>query len=333
MELLPNRHEPQLSILTRLPPHHEIYSTCALKYCGYPAARHFPRWPWLACPTPNLPIPLKTSIAFVALLCALLLSPLAAFAAGGDDAGYILRPNDTISLAVYGEPELSVLVRILKTGESSFPLLGPVKVTGMSLAAATAHIRELYAKDYLVEPKITLTVAEYAAEYVAVFGAVKTPGQIPMPVSGRLDLATAMSAVGGLADNADADGNGIQLIRASGATSNFSKDAIQGPAGRTQLAPGDRIVVSQSANVDKYVTVLGQVHKPGQVPFPLKGRFDLINAIALAGGTTDLANPKRVSINRKGTVKVVDYKELSQHGDRPYLMQPDDVITVEERRF
>ena len=281
----------------------------------------------------QLPNPLKTSIAFAALLCACLWSPVPAFADGGDNTGYILRPNDTVSLSVYGEPELSVLVRILKTGESSFPLLGPVKITGMSIADATAHIRELYAKDYLVEPKINLTVSEYAAEYIAVFGAVKTPGQIPMPVSGRLDLATAMSAVGGLAENADADGNGIQLIRASGTTSNFSKEAIQGPAGRTQLAPGDRIVVSQSANVDKYVTVLGQVHKPGQVPFPLKGRFDLINAIALAGGTTDLANLKRVSINRKGTVSVVDYKELSQQGDHPYLMQPDDVITVEERRF
>lgn len=281
----------------------------------------------------QLPNPLKTFIALAALLSALLLSPGPAFADGGDTPGYILRPNDTVSLSVYGEPELSVLVRILKTGESSFPLLGPVKVTGMSIAEATAHIRELYAKDYLVEPKVNLTVSEYAAEYIAVFGAVKTPGQIPMPVSGRLDLATAMSAVGGLAENADADGNGIQLIRASGTTSNFSREAIQGPAGRTQLAPGDRIVVSQSANVDKYVTVLGQVHKPGQVPFPLKGRFDLINAIALAGGTTDLANLKKVSINRKGTVTVVDYKELSQQGDRPCLMQPDDVVTVDERRF
>ncbi|MEI7957223.1 MAG: polysaccharide biosynthesis/export family protein, partial [Verrucomicrobiota bacterium] len=158
---------------------------------------------------------MKTSIAFAALLCACLWSPVPAFADGGDNTGYILRPNDTVSLSVYGEPELSVLVRILKTGESSFPLLGPVKITGMSIADATAHIRELYAKDYLVEPKINLTVSEYAAEYIAVFGAVKTPGQIPMPVSGRLDLATAMSAVGGLAENADADGNGIQLIRAS----------------------------------------------------------------------------------------------------------------------
>ena len=257
--------------------------------------------------------------------------PAAAFAAGDDDMGYVLRPNDTISLSVYGEPDLSVLVRILKTGESSFPLLGPVKVTGMSVAAAAAHLRELYAKDYLVDPKLNLTVADYAAEFVAVFGAVRTPGQIPMPVSGHLDLATAMSAVGGLAENADA--NAIQLIRAAGTTSTFTMEAIQGSAGRTQLVAGDRIIVNHSAFVDKTVTILGQVHKPGPVPFPLKGKFDLINAIALAGGTTDMANPKKVSINRKGTVKIVDFRDLSQRGDQPFLMQPDDIVTVPERIF
>ena len=51
----------------------------------------------------------------------------AAHGADKDDASrYILRPNDSISLSVYQEPDLSGKVRILKTGEASFPLLGPV---------------------------------------------------------------------------------------------------------------------------------------------------------------------------------------------------------------
>ena len=242
---------------------------------------------------------------------------------------YVLRPNDTISLSVYGEPDLSVSVRILKTGESSFPLLGAVKVTGMSVTAATAYLRDLYAKDYLVDPKLNLTVVDTATEFVAVFGAVRTPGQIPVPGSGHLDLITVMTAVGGLAENAD--DKGIQLIRATGSTTTFSMEAIQGSAGRTQLAGGDRIVVSQSAFVGKTVIVLGQVGKPGPIPYPLKGKLDLTNALALAGGSTPLANLKKVSINRKGTVTVVDYRENSQRGDHPFLLYPDDVVTVPER--
>ncbi len=256
---------------------------------------------------------------------------LAAHGAAAVDAGYVLRPNDTIRLAVYQEPDLSVQVRILKTGEASFPLIGSVQIGGLTVAAAATKLRDLYAKDYLVDPKLNLTVDEYATEYISVIGAVRTPGQIPMPVSGHLDLASAMASVGGLAENADP--NGIQLVRASGTTSTFSMETIQGASGRTQLGAGDRIVVSQSAFVGKTVTVLGSVGKPGPLPFPLKGKLDLVNAIAMAGGLTDMANPKKVTINRKGTVTVVDFKIISQRGDRPFLLQPDDVVTVAERMF
>lgn len=244
---------------------------------------------------------------------------------------YSLRPNDTIRLAVYEEPDLSVQVRILKTGQASFPLIGSVEVGGLSVSDATRKIRDCYAKDYLVDPKITLTVDDYATEFISVIGAVKSPGLIPMPVSGHLDLASAIASVGGLA--ADADLNKIQLVRAAGAIASFSMVAIQGASGRIQLAAGDRIIVNQSAFVGKTVTVLGQVGKPGPLPFPLNGRLDLVNAVALAGGVTEMANPKKVSINRKGEVTQVNFKEISQRGDRPLWLQPDDVITVAERFF
>ncbi len=264
-------------------------------------------------------------------LVVFLVMSVSALGAGAEDATYTLRPNDTIRLAVYEEPDLSVQVRILKTGQASFPLIGSVEVGGLSVAAAAARIRELFAQDYLVDPKLTLTVDEYATEFISVIGAVKIPGQIPMPVSGQLDLASAMATAGGLADNADA--NSIQLVRASGTTSNFSMSSIGGTSGRIQLAAGDRIIVNQSAYVGKTVTVLGQVGRPGPINFPINGRLDLVNAIAVAGGLTELANPKKVSINRRGTVTVVDFKAISQRGDRPFLLQPDDVVTIAERLF
>lgn len=293
-----------------------------------------------ACRSTYIPMPSRflKSMSPVGLLrvILLLILPLLALGAGKggsgkDDASYILRPNDIINLAVYGETDLSVQVRILKTGEASFPLIGSVPVGGLSVAAAAANIRDLYAKDYLVDPKLTLSVFEYATEFISVIGAVKVPGQIPMPVSGHLDLASAMATVGGLLENADS--NSIQLVRASGTSTTYSMDSIQGASGRVQLAAGDRIIVNQSAFVGKTVTVLGEVRKPGPVAFPLNGKLDLVNAIAFAGGLTELANQKKVSINRKGTVTVVDFRVISQRGDRPYLLQPDDVITVAERWF
>lgn len=263
-------------------------------------------------------------------LLVLLLS-LAGLGAVQEDSTYTLRPNDTIRLAVYEEPDLSVQIRILKTGQASFPLIGSVEIGGLTVADAAGKIRDLYAKDYLVDPKLTLTVDEYATEFISVIGAVKNPGQVPMPVSGNLDLASAMATAGGLAE--DADGNKIQLVRASGTTSSFSMASIQGESGRVRLGPGDRIIVNQSAFVGRKITVLGQVGRPGPVLFPLNGKLDLVNAIALAGGITELANPKKVTINRKGQVSTVNFKEVSERGDRPFWLLPDDVITVAERLF
>ena len=198
-------------------------------------------WPFSVI-HPRRPAPrsLKTDMRLTGIfrLILFLVVSAAAFGAGTDDVTYVLRPNDTIRLAVYEEPDLSVQVRILKTGQASFPLIGSVEIGGLSVSAAAAKIRELYAKDYLVDPKLTLTVDEYATEFISVIGAVRNPGQIPMPVSGQLDLASAMATAGGLAETADA--NSIQLVRASGTTSTYSMAAIQGEAGRVKLGPGDR---------------------------------------------------------------------------------------------
>jgi polysaccharide export outer membrane protein len=268
------------------------------------------------------------------LLCCVLLSALAAglVQAAPEDASYVLRPNDLIKLDVYGEADLSGSVRILKSGQASFPLIGSVAVSGMSVSDAVAKIRDLYAKKYLVDPKMTLTVEDYATDYVSVIGAVRNPGQIPIPVAGQLDLASAVAAAGGLADHANV--NGIQVIRAAGGTTTYTKSTIESSGGgRVQLAAGDRIVVLQSTYVGKTVSILGRVGRPGPVGFPVSGGLDLVNAIAFAGGLTELANPKKITINRKGKVSVVDYREISQRADRPYQLEPGDVVTVAERIF
>jgi polysaccharide export outer membrane protein len=278
----------------------------------------------------HMPNPKSSIVGFILALAMAVSLP--AFAAGEEDASYVLRPNDSIRLAVYEEPDLSVQVRILKTGEASFPLVGSVKVSGLSVSAAATKIRDLYARDYLVDPKVTLTVDEYATELISVIGAVKNPGQIPIPVSGQLDLASAMASAGGLAE--DANPGGIQLVRASGTTSIFSMADIQaGAGGRIRLEAGDRIIVNRSPFVGKTLTVLGQVGKPGPLAFPASGRLDLVNAIALCGGLTELANPKKITINRKGKIILLDFKATSQRGDQPFLLQPEDVITVPERLF
>lgn len=271
-------------------------------------------------------------LGWLGLLALLLAAPLYSQSPEErSDETYVLRPSDMVKLAVYEEPDLSVQVRILKTGQASFPLIGSVEIGGLRVAAAVEKIRELYAKDYLVDPKITLTVDDYATDFISVIGQVKQPGQIPIPQSGVLDLGSALATAGGVTENADS--NSIQLVKASGATQIYTLASIQGAGGRTKLQSGDRIIVNESRYVRRFVTVLGRVSKPGAVPFPIDGRLDLVTAIAMAGGVTEMANPKKIKINSKGKVREVDFRAVSQGGGDPIILQPDDIVTVPERLF
>src|SRR5437868_1138239 len=74
---------------------------------------------------------------------------------------YILGPNDIIQLKVYQEDDLDARERILQDGTVTLPLLGPVPLSGKTVERATALVRDLLAKDYLVHPQVMLSVAEY----------------------------------------------------------------------------------------------------------------------------------------------------------------------------
>lgn len=260
----------------------------------------------------------------------LLLALSATPRADDSPAHHVLKPEDTIVMTVFGEDSLTTRTKILKSGEAVLPLIGSVKLGGLTVPQATQLVRDLYNKDYLVEPKVTITVDAYAQEYVTVSGAVMTPGTVTIPAGGKLDLATAVISCGGLSPTADPQK--ILLIRASGETRLFTA-AVLTQTERIPLSPGDKVVVSESAFVGKSVLVQGRVRKPGPVVFPPDGQLDVLTAIALAGGLHELASPKRVEINRKGKVIKINVQEMSEKGNSRFALQPDDIITVPERWF
>lgn len=94
------------------------------------------------------------------------------------------------------------------------------------------------------------------------------------------------------------------------------------------------IVVKYS---ERSVNVLGQVGKPDRIPFPHEKGLTIIEAIALAGGPTRLADLRRVKLTRKfedGTslVEEVDVSAMMNKGGRGAVqLRTGDVIYVPER--
>ena len=85
--------------------------------------------------------------------------------------------------------------------------------------------------------------------------------------------------------------------------------------------------------VKKWVTVLGEVQKPGKIVLPTEGELDLLGALALASGYTPDADPSRVEVRRtvngKDIVIPVNATELARDSQvKAFILQPGDSITV-----
>ena len=110
-------------------------------------------------------------------------------------AGYILSPTDQVAVEVFGEDDLRTNGRLNPEGNLSVPLLGSIHLAGLTLTQAVSKLTELYSRDYLVNPKINVTLLSYARRRFSILGQVGHPGIIEMPESSPegIDLLEAIA--------------------------------------------------------------------------------------------------------------------------------------------
>src|SRR5207248_8656953 len=84
--------------------------------------------------------------------------------------GYQLAANDGVGVEVFGEEDLKTTARLNSEGNASLPLLGSVHLAGLTLTQATARVTELYGRDYLVSPKVNVTLLGYARRRFTILG-------------------------------------------------------------------------------------------------------------------------------------------------------------------
>ena len=84
-------------------------------------------------------------------------------------------------------------------------------------------------------------------------------------------------------------------------------------------------------------TVLGEVQKSGTFDMPEREKVTLLDAIAMAGGYTRIADPSKVTLKRKEngkeTIVRLNAKKMAKDNRETFEIQPGDVITVGESLF
>jgi len=111
---------------------------------------------------------------------------------------HLLAPSDVVEVKVYRQPDLETRTRLAADGTVTLPLLGSVKLSGLTVEEARGAVRDLLAKDYLVNPQVTVTIVEYAKSLCTILGEVQRPGAYEVPPEQSLNLLQAIAMAGGL---------------------------------------------------------------------------------------------------------------------------------------
>jgi len=163
---------------------------------------------------------------------------------------YRIKASDLLDINVYRETDLCVKVRVGQTGNVNFPLLGSVAIAGLTASEAQDKLTKLLGKDYLVDPRVTVTVESSSSQRVIIFGQVKTPGTYDIPSTEPLTVLQLVARAGGFTEIAATDK--VTVIRGEGAkqkkfTVNINAIIKGGDKNKdVALEPGDLVSVPET---------------------------------------------------------------------------------------
>jgi protein involved in polysaccharide export with SLBB domain len=165
-------------------------------------------------------------------------------------AGYILSPNDQVAVEVFGEDDLRISGRLTPEGNLNVPLLGSIHLAGLTPTQAASRLTELYSRDYLVNPKINVTLVSYGSRRFTILGQVGHPGIFEMPPTSPegIDLLEAIAMAGGYTRIAAPERITVRRHSASGdqILKVNAKRFTKGKGGGFRVEPGDAITVGES---------------------------------------------------------------------------------------
>jgi polysaccharide biosynthesis/export protein len=237
-----------------------------------------------------------------------------------------LGPGDSVSIQVYGQPDMSSTEYVADDGTINVALVGRVPVSGLSPVEAGERVAQALTKgQYLVDPHVTIQIQQSKSQRVIVLGEVRAPGRYVVdPNSSILDL---LAQAGGVTDKG-ADTGYVQRTDAQGNVTRLPVDLKGLSAGSASISTlklqgGDSVYVPRA---DQYY-IYGEVTAPNM--YRLEPGMTVIEAVARAGGVTVRGSERRIEIKRAGK----DGKYEIIHAKPDDHIAADDVIRVKEAIF
>lgn len=240
----------------------------------------------------------------------------------------LIGPGDEGDMSVYGMPEMLTHFRVGADGEVNLPLIGTVKIAGMTANDAEAAIAKRYEDGgYLKSPQITVMVKDYTTQGVSVMGEVNRPG-VYSPLAARR-LFDLFLAAGGLSPRASRT---ITVQHADDKqrpdTITLSADLMATPETNVSLKPGDSVIVARAG----VVYVIGEVNRPGEFVISAGSNMTALQVLAMAAGPSRFASLSKVKLMHKTadgfSTSEVDLKKIMDSKSKDVALNSDDIMLI-----
>jgi len=259
------------------------------------------------------------------LLAALLtLASMGAMAQAKSD--YPLSAGDAIRVQVFQNPDLTIETRVSESGTITFPLIGTVDLSGLSVAAAEKKIADALEKGgFIRQPQVNIVLVQMRGNQISVLGQVNRPGRFPLETA-NTRLSDMLAAAGGTAPGGDdmaivagqRDGKAFRKVIdiPSIYLDNQMQDDIV-------LMGGDAIYVHRAP----VFYIYGEAQRPGS--FRVERGMTVMQALAQGGGPTGRGTETKLRLHRRSADGAIE--QITPKLTDPVL--PNDVIYVNERLF
>ena len=205
---------------------------------------------------------------------------------------YVLGAGDQVSVDIYGASQKSVDCTVSPDGDIVIEGYGPIRVGGLSVAAAKARLRATLGSRYQ-SSRINLSLGQTRTVSINVMGEVVKPGTYTL--SAFASVFNALYMAGGTNDIGTL--RNIKIYRNNRRVSvcDIYDYILNGKmTGNVRLHDGDVIIVGP---YDCLVNITGKVKRP--MYYEMKRNESLQTLLRYAGGFTGDAYKKAVRVNRK----------------------------------
>jgi polysaccharide biosynthesis/export protein len=239
---------------------------------------------------------------------------------------YRIGSGDVVRITVFQNPDLTLETRITEAGIVNYPLLGNIRLGGLTVTAAEKLVADgLKSGNFVKQPQVSMVVLQVRGNQASVLGQVNRPGRYPIEVA-DMRLTDLIATAGGMSPG------GADLVVVVGTRDGKPFRAeIDVP---TLFASGRRdkdifILNGDTVWVDRQplVYIYGEVQRPGAMR--LERDMTLLQVLATGGGLTARGTERGIKVHRRdadGSIKVIE-------GVMAEKLREGDVVFVRESLF